>query len=298
MINKVIKKIWLWDYKELLSTILGCILFSLAINIFIVPNHLYNGGILGISQLLNSILQNLLDINLKINISGIINLVLNIPLFLMAYKMISKTFFRRTLLCIIIETILLTIIPSPVKPLIEDTLTNVIIGGMLAGYGLGILLTNGTCGGGTDIIGMELSMNHQDISVGKINRMINVIIYIISGILYGLPTMIYSIIYTTISSLTTDHNHKQNIISYVLIFTKNDPHNIIKYIKEELNRDATYWEGYGGYDKTKSFIIYSALSKYEMQTLEKYLNKNNKDAFIIKSDGINIRGNFKKNLTN
>lgn len=109
--------------------------------------------------------------------------------------------------------------------------------------------------------------------------------------------MIYSIIYTVISSIVVDNTHEQNICSYVMIFTKDKTKTIIRFIKEEIRRDATYWEATGGYNHGKVNVIYSALSKYEMQRLERHLKELDKNAFMIKSEGIGIEGNFKKSLT-
>ena len=296
-VKNKIKSFYKWSRKDLINAILGCFIFAFAVNIFIVPNSLFNGGILGIAQLIRSFIQTMFDIKYSFDPAGIISFLINIPLFVMAYKLISKTFFRRTLVCVIFQTIFLTIIPVPKEAIIDDILTGVLIGGILAGIGGGMTLSASGSGGGTDIIGMIVSMKSKDFSVGKISRTINIIIYIICGILYGLPPMIYSIIYAVIMSLVVDQTHKQNICSYVMIFTKNKPDKIIKFIQDELIRDTTYWEAYGGYKKSKTYITYSAMSKYEMQRLERHLNELSKDAFMIKSEGIGIDGNFKKNLT-
>lgn len=285
-----------WNLKEFAKAFAGCFIFAFAINVFIVPNSLYNGGILGISQLMRSILENIINMKFPFDISGIINFTINIPLFVIAYKLISKTFFRRTLICVILQTLFLTIIPSPETAIVKDILACVLIGGIVAGVGSGITLSASGSGGGTDIIGIVISMNNQKTSVGKIGGTINILIYIVCGILYGLPTMIYSIIYAVIASLVIDQTHEQNICSYVMIFTKKKPDTIISFIKEELNRDTTYWEGYGGYDKSRTYISYCALSKYEMQRLERHLHELDQNAFMIKSQGIEINGNFKKNL--
>ena len=82
-----------------------------------------------------------------------------------------------------------------------------------------------------------------------------------------------------------------------MIFTKDKTKTIIRFIKEEIKRDATYWEATGGYNHGKVNVIYSALSKYEMQRLERHLKELDKNAFMIKSEGIGIEGNFKKSLT-
>lgn len=283
-----------WNMKELFSAILGCFIFSFAVNIFIVPNSLYNGGILGIAQLIRSLLSNY--ISFSFDIAGIISFLINIPLLILAYKFISKTFFRRTVVCMIFQTIFLSIIPIPKSGVVEDILTSVLIGGILAGIGSGMTLSSSGSGGGTDIIGVFVSMRKKEFGVGQISRGINLIIYFICGILYGVPTMIYSIIYAVIAGLLVDHTHKQNICSYAIVFTKNKPNKIIDFVRKELDRDVTYWEGYGGYDKSKTYVSYSAMSKYEMQRLVRHLPELASDAFLVSGEGIGIDGNFKKNL--
>ena len=295
--NELLDKLFKWDIKDLIKAIIGCFLFAFAVNIFLVPNSLYNGGILGIAQLIRSLFINVLHIKTSFDVSGIINLLLNLPLFVLAYKFISKTFFRRSLVCVIFQTIFLTIIPTPDKAIVNDLLTCVLIGGIIAGYGSGMTLSASGSGGGTDIIGILISMRNRNLSVGKIGGAINIVIYAICGLLYGLPTMIYSIIYTVIASIVVDNTHEQNICTYVMIFTKDKTKTIINFIKEELQRDATYWDAVGGYNHEKVNIIYSALSKYEMQRLERHLKELDKNAFMIKSEGIGIEGNFKKSLT-
>ena len=297
-LNDFLFKTFKWNVRDLVKAITGCLLYAIAINLFIVPNSLYNGGILGISQLLRTIITTTFDLNLKFDIAGLINFMINIPLFFVAYKFISKTFFSRTVVCVVCSTLFLTLIPIPEKALISDLLTNVLIGGILCGLGSGRILSSHGSGGGTDIIGIAISMKNRKFSVGKIGATINLFIYAICGLLYGVPTMIYSIIYAVIGSLVVDHTHEQNVVSYVMIFTKNFPETISEFIKNELNRDATIWEGTGAYDKSKTYVCYSALSKYEVQRLERNLKELDKNAFMIKNEGVGVDGNFQKHLVN
>ncbi len=297
LFNQKIHEFFKWKPKEFCSAVLGCFVFAFAVNVFIVPNSLYNGGILGISQLIRSMLETFFHIHFSFDIAGIINFLINIPLFIMAYKFISKTFYRRTIICVFFQTLFLTIIPVPTVKVVDEILTSVLIGGIMAGIGGGLVLSSSGSGGGTDIIGLIVSARNKDLSVGKIGRSINIFIYLVCGLLYGIPPMIYSIIYTVISSLVVDHTHKQNICSSVMIFTKDKPDKIVDFIRKELDRDTTYWEAYGGFDESKTYISYSAMSKYEMQRLERHLPELSSSSFLVKSDGIGIDGNFKKNLT-
>lgn len=286
-----------WNYKDFIKAMIGTFLFAFAINIFIVPNSLYNSGVLGISQLIRNLIVHLFDIETKIDISGIIYFLINVPLFILAYKEVSKTFFARTLICVAAQTIFLTLIPTLETPIVEELITSVLIGGILAGIGCGMMLSAGGSSGGTDIVGIVISSRNRRLSVGKLGLIINIFIFAICGILYGPQIMIYSIIYTVFLTLLVDNTHEQNICSTAIVFTKNEPTKILNYVKEELNRDGTYWEATGGYKSSKTYITYIVLSKYELQRLERHINELDNSAFLVKADGVGIDGNFKKVLT-
>ena len=292
--SDLIKKTFKWKWKDILQVVCGVFIASFAINTFIVPNHLYNGGVLGISQLIRSFLESM--IVLPFDVAGLIYFLINIPLLFMAYKLVSRTFFYRTIVVVVLHTLFLSLIPVVEIAIAHELLTSVLIGAILAGIGWGMVLSSGGSGGGTDIIGFYVSMRYQSLSVGRISRGINCVIYLICGLLYGIPTMVYSIIYSFISSIVVDHRHKQNICSSVMIFTKEKPDKVIQFIKKELHRDCTYWEATGGFDDSKTYISYSAMSKYEMQRLERHINELSSTAFLVKSEGIGIDGNFKKQL--
>lgn len=292
----ILKKVFKWDLKKFTMATLGEILFCIGMNLFIVPMGLYTGGILGISQLIRTFIINVLHIHFAFDIAGLINFVLNIPLFIIAYRKVSKTFFIRTVWCVVISTIFLSIIPIPTNPLVSEIITSTLVGGIIAGFGCGLALTASASGGGSEIIGIVLSLKNKNISVGKINLGINIIIYIISGICFGLEIMIYSIIYTFFTSLITDQTHSQNISSSAMIFTKEEPHKIIEFIEKELDRGSTFWEAQGGYDDSKTYITYVTLSKYELQRLERHLKTIDHHAFMVKTQNLGVVGNYQKYL--
>ena len=289
--NKI-KKALNWSINDLIRVIIGSFLFCFAINYFVVPNKLYTGGILGLSQLIRSITVDLFNIKMTFDFSGIIYYLINIPLFIISYKSISKHFFFRTLFAVTLQALLLSLLPS--KLLVEDTLTNVIVGGILGGIGVGILLSSGASTGGTDIIGLMLAKKDNHFSVGKLGLMVNIFIYLIAGVKYGIDIMIYSIIYSAVDNLMIDKLHEQNICSTAFIFCKENPKQINDFIKNELKRDFTYWDAKGGYDDSRTYIIYTALTKYELIKLERNMKKFNIETFMIKSEGIGIKGEFKK----
>lgn len=289
---KKIKELLNWDLKDVVKLFIGTLMFCLSINIFVVPNGLYSGGVLGLSQLIRSIVIDVFNLNISFDFSGILYYLINIPLFVLAYKNLSKQFLFRTVLVITVQTLMLSVIPT--SAIVNDTLTNVLVGGLLGGAGLGIILSCGASTGGSDIIGLVMAKKNNELSVGKLGLILNVFIFSITGIIYGLETMIYSIVYSFVDSLTLDKMHEQNICSTAFIFCKKNPKEINNFIKNDLGRDFTYWDAKGGYDDSRTYIIYTALTKYELIKLERKIKECDFNAFMVKSDGIGIKGEFEK----
>ena len=283
-----------WGWFKFSKCILGLFISSLAINLFIVPNNLYTGGILGLSQLIRTTLNSMFHLNFNFDISSIIYYMINIPLFLMAYKSISKTFFIRTLFAVTINSLFLMIIPIPKEPLMHDLLANVLIGGIIGGIGIGMVLSTGSSTGGIDIIGIDLSKKNKKFTVGNISLLFNIIVYSICGFKYGIEIMIYSIICAIFETIMIDKNHTQNICSDAFVFTKENPEKLIKFINYELKRGATYWEAIGGYTNTKTYIVYAVLSKYERMRLGRHMKEFDKNAFMVGDEGLEIKGSFDK----
>ena len=289
---KKIISLFNWKLEDVVKVLIGSLLFCYSVNVFIVPNNLYTGGVLGIAQLIRSVFIDVLKFNITYDFSGILYYLINVPLFFIAYKYISKTFVARTIFAVTVQSLLLSIIPT--KPLLDDMIVNILVGGILGGAGIGIVLSSGGSTGGSDIIGLAIAKKHNDLSVGKLGIILNVVIYSITGLMYGVEIMIYSIIYCVFESITIDRMHDQNICSTAFIFCKKNPKKINEFIKKDLNRDFTYWDAKGGYDDSRSYIIYTALTKYELLRLERYMKTYDDHAFMVKSEGVGIKGEFEK----
>ena len=294
--NHKISKLFDWGWFKFLKCTFGIFICSLAVNLFVVPNNLYTGGTLGLSQLIRTGINSTIELNLNFDISSIIYYLINVPLFLIAYKRISKTFFIRTLFAVSINSLFLMVIPIPSKPLINDMLCNTLIGGILGGIGIGMALSTGSSTGGTDIIGVALSKRNNNVTVGNISLLFNLIVYSICGLNYGIEIMIYSIIYAIFETIMIDKTHMQNICSEVFVFTKEHPKKMIEFINIELKRGATFWEAIGGYTETKTYIIYTVLNKYERMRLERHMKEFDENAFMVGNDGVEIKGSFEKYL--
>ena len=284
------------EMDEYAKMMIGCLLFCISVNLFVLPSGLYTGGIYGFAQIIRALLlrYSSLAIPTDFDISGIINYILNIPLFYIAYRYISKKFFLRTILCLSVQTILLSVIPIPKSPIFSDTLLNVMIGGLIAGYGLGLMLRARGCSGGIDILGIYFLKNNIPLTVGKISIIVNAVVYLICAFLFNLDIACYSVIYAAIISYTMDKTHYQSINMLCFVITKNE--NLHYHLTRELGRGVTYWKGKGAFLEQDKRINVVIISKHEVKELKRVVNSIDPDAFVFMSEGITVEGYYLKKL--
>ncbi len=272
--------------------IAGTLLFSITINMCMVPLNLFIGGVMGIAQLVRSFLVEGLHIEPDFDIAGIVNMLLNLPLFMIAFKGISRHFFALTVVSVVTQMVALTIIP--IMPIVSDTITSVVIAGLVGGYGVGLCLRYGGSAGGMDILGFYLTMKSKNFSIGKLTIFVNAIIYSICALKFDLTTAIYSVIYIVIFGIVVDKVHSQNIVMSAMIFTKNK--DVKKEIMAQLHRGVTYWHGLGAYTETEQDILMTVISKYEVNQLKELVHSLDERAFIIISEGMQVSGNYERRL--
>lgn len=283
-------------WKNFLLAALGCLMFAVGVNFFITPHGLYNGGIVGISQLVRDFFVNVLKIKYLANydMAGILYFVLNIPLLYIAYKFLGKAFFYRTLIMTVIFTLVMSLVPIPETMILQDKLTSILVGGMLTGAGMGLVLVGGYCAGGQDILGLYYTKTRANLSVGKIGLLINAFVFGIMAIIYNFEIVVYSLIFTAIQNLTVDKMHAQNINVSLMIFTKK--RGVANAIMESIGRGVTSWDGEGSYTREDTRIHYTVVNKYELNQVIRNIKEVDDKAFIIVEEGNYIVGNFEKRL--
>ncbi len=281
---------------RIITGVVGIFLMSVGINLFIVPVHLYSGGLMGLSQVVRTLLTDYCHLSFPFDIAGLLNLVLNLPLFWLAWRNFGRPFVVRTIICTVASSFFLSIIPIPTAPILNDMLTNCLVGGLLVGFASGIVLTSGCSSGGTDIIGLYMSKKKSNFSVGRFSLIFNVILYAVCLFLFNIPTAIYSVICNVFSNFMVDRSHQQNVVMEVLIFTKDKRPELPRYIIEKLERGVTFWEGHGGYTGDDLRVLCVCLSKFEIDALQHAVREIDPNAFFIVKKAVRIGGNFTRHL--
>lgn len=292
MLNKALHTTWL----RTVTLLFGAALAAFTVNVFIVPQGLYNGGLLGLCQVIRTVLDTKLGIRVAdVDLAGTLYLIANIPLLLLAWRSMGRIFVFKLILCTVVQSVLMTVIPVPDHPIIEDMLTTCLIGGILNGLALGLILTCGGSSGGMDILWLYLSKK-RGVTVGKMGILFNVCLYLLCLVLFDAKTVIYTAIFSVLTSVFIDRMHQQNITSQALIMTKSQGPEIPDAIMKALGRGVTYWEGRGAYTGDDVRVLCVTLSKFEIETLQEAVCAVDPRAFITVQEGVHTIGNFKRHL--
>lgn len=282
-------------FERFLLCMVGGAIYAVGVNLFIVPFNLYSGGIVGISQLIRTLLADYIHLQFgSKDVAGIIFYVLNIPILIYAFPRLDKLFFLKTLVAVTTLTLAMSFIPT--TKIVDDCLASTIVGAFISGAGIGLVLRMSASTGGMDIVGMLISKSHGNVSVGQVNLVVNLGIYAVCLFLFDVQTVVYSVIFAVVHAFAIDKFHSQNINVEVKIITKTDPSLIEKDVFTKIVRGVTELRSVGAYTHEEEHILYIIISKYEVHQLRQIVRRHDKNAFIIVNEGVWVEGHFLKKL--
>jgi len=282
---------------RLMAAIAGELIVALALNLFVTPLGFYTGGAMGLCQLVWTLLQNRFALTSgPYDAAGILYFLINIPILLYACRQLGRRTILKTIICTLAFSLFYSLIPAPAAPIMADPLTACLLGGILTGVGCGIVLTCGCSSGGLDVIGLCLSKRGSGFSVGRFSLTFNLFLYAACLVLFRPETAIYSMIYNCFSSIMLDRMHQQNINVQALIFTREDPAQLCRFVMDRLGRSVTRWEGTGAYTGCGVHILCVCLSRYEIDELLHTVRTMDPSAFFTVQRGVRVYGNFLRRL--
>jgi uncharacterized membrane-anchored protein YitT (DUF2179 family) len=269
--------------RTMLITV-GAALMAVGLEIFLVPNHVIDGGIVGISIMLSYLTGWKL---------GVFIFLLNIPFFYIGYKQIGKTFALSTLYGIIILSIGTTLL-HPVPAFTQDILLATVFGGIVLGIGVGIVIRYGGSLDGTEILAILINKK-LPFSVGEIIMFFNLFILGSAGFVFSWDRAMYSLIayfvaYKTIDITVTGLDESKS----VWIISDNAKE-IGEAIMNRLGRGVTYINGEGAYSGDHKKVIFCVINRLEEAKLKEIVTENDENAFLAVADIAEVRGGrFKK----
>lgn len=280
----VLKKLQYSPKEFLIDTlvfILASTAFSVGINCFLANNNILNGGITGIATMLNYLF------NFPIGM-GIF--LMNVPLLLIAFKKLGVMFVFRTFWVIAISSVIIDL--GAFLPVYKnDLLLSSIFGGVLSGISLGIIFLRNATTGGVDIIAKLIKLRHPHITLGKSIFILDAVVIITGGIIYGnLESMLYAAITVFVSAQALDYiiYGISRGATIMIISEKSD--DIRHLIINDLHRGVTVLKGQGGYSGTEKNILLCACFDNQTQKLIKKIKSADENAFFIVTQSKQILG--------
>ena len=282
------------NLKYLTNVVLGPLIYSIGFNVFILPCDLYNGGFLGIVQILLYLVEEVLRLPLEEgDYNGILYFILNLPLMYFAAKQFGKDFILRSAICITAYSLALTWVPIPEQSLLPDKITACIAGGVFCGIGCGLTLMSKGSGGGEGILGLLLMQKYKNLSIGTVFNLLNILVFVFCAVIYDLAVAVYSIFFNVITSTILDKVYLPNITVAMFIVTKKE--NVAQMVFDTVQRGVTKLQGIGAYSGEQAEILLTVVSKAEARLLRKTLLEYDENIFIIEETA-GITGNFEKRL--
>ena len=269
---------WVVTVLSYMFITIGILLASLALEIFLIPNRIIDGGITGISIILSF----LTNINLSIFI-----IVINIPFLLLGFKHLGKNFLIRTTFAMIIFSFLLEQFKQ-VDVVTNDVLLATVFGGILLGIGVGFVIRYGACLDGVETIAILINKK-TSFSVGQVILLVNLVIYMVAGIVFGWDRALYSIMtyFITYKIIDIVSEGLEQAKSALIITNHGDE--IANSIYKKLGRTVTFIEG-EGLISGKKVVLYVVVTRIELRELKKIIEDDDVSAFMTITDVSEIVG--------
>ena len=269
--------------KRIPQFIIGCLIVSLAYNIFIVPNNIVPGGVAGIAIILNNLFN--IDYSLVI-------LFFNILLVIISFILLGGENTRATILGSLLFPLFVRL-TEHINIWIGIDTTNILLsticGGLLFGFGAGLIFKAGFTTGGTDIVNQIIS-KYLKISIGKSMLLSDGLIVLLSVFFFGITHMMYSILILYIISTISDKIILgiSNCKAFFIITEKDEE--VKEYIIETLGHGVTVFKAKGGKNIKNENVLMVVLSTWDYYKLKEGIKTIDKEAFYIIMDTYEVFG--------
>ncbi len=266
---------------------IGAIIAAATLELVLIPNKMIDGGINGISIILDTIFGGAL---------GLYVILINLPFVLFGAKKLGGKFLFKTAYGMILFSILLEVF-GHFDPLIDDTLLATVYGGIALGIGVGLIIKEGGCLDGTETVAIIMSRKNN-MSVGQIVFVMNIFIYGAAIFVFGADRALYSLLTYFVTYKVIDMvSEGMNSVKAALIIT-DDADEIATNIMGKLGRTVTTMEGMGFVSKNNMTILYTVITKYELSMLKDILNEADASSFVTISDVSEVIGKHIKKIPN
>lgn len=277
---KTKKEIILEYIQKAFFLVVGAFIVAVALELFLLPNKIIDGGVIGISMMVSHITKGNL---------GAIIFAINFPFVILAYKTLGRKFVFNTFFAITMLSIATNVVLR-FDHVTDDLLLATIFGGILLGLGVGLILRNNASLDGTEMVSLRLSKKLKVVSVGELLMGMNLFVYAGAGLLFGWDRALYSVLTYYVASKVIDTVieglDKAKSVRIVSEFSREIGDSIMK----ELDISVTYMKTLGGYSRQEKILTYCIVNKFDMAKLKEVVHNVDPNAFIVTEDVHEVEG--------
>lgn len=269
--------------KRLINFIIGSFMIAISYNLFLAPNNLVAGGVSGFAIILKG-LFNFDDF--------IVILISNVILLILSYFLLGKEKTRASVLGSLVFPLLVKLTAN-VGQIIEidnsQLLISAVFGGILYGFGIGMIFKAGFTSGGTDILN-QICNKYFKMSIGKSMICVDGSITLASAFVFGTHKLMYAIIVLYIISIMSDRVILGISDSKAFYIITDEEKAVKDYILKYLNHGVTVFNAKGGYAKEKQNVLMCVLPTKDYYRLKEGIMEIDKDAFFVVTDAYEVFG--------
>lgn len=270
-------------------TLLGSFLAAFAIDVFLIPNRLIDGGIVGIAMIFGNIFGK--------NLIPYFVILFNLPFLLLAYRAIGKTFVLHMVIANLLFSGSLAMIQTfwPIAFTGGDSLEVVVIGGAILGIGIGLVIRYGGCLDGTEILGIIIN-KRTGFTVGQVVLVCNVFVFGMAGIVFQdwhppiLSLITYIVVIKIMDAVIVGLDETKSVL---IISDKSKA--IADAIVHELGLGLTIMYGRGGFSGDEREILYVIAERLQLAELKDIIYREDPSAFIAIENLHEVANGNKKN---
>ena len=282
MLRRIWKNSIFRTILEFIGIAAGAVIAAFAIEEFLVPCTILDGGVVGIGIMVSSLT--------KIPL-GLLTVVLNVPFLLIGSRKMGKLFIAKSAFGMAVFSAFLQIF-GPMKDVTDEYLLAVCFGGVLLGAGVGLVIRCGGCLDGTETVAIMLNKRFK-LPVGRIVLAFNIVIFVVAGFLFGFDRAMYSLLTYFITSKVLDIIENGIDQAKAAMIITEDAKEISEQIYKRLGRTVTLMEG-EGLVSGKKIVLYCVLTRFEIHELREIIDQVDSSAFIAISDVSEIIGTHMK----
>lgn len=275
------------SFRKILFILVGCFFYAAGIGLFLDPNMLAPGGVVGISVILSHSLA---------GDTGTWYFLLNIPIIILGWWKFGGRFIINSFYAIALNSIFTNIF-SIFPAVTNNKLLAAVAGSLLVGSGLGLVLKTGATTGGMDIVIKILRRKYPSIKTSTFFVTIDLIIVVISGFVFrDFNLAMYAFITVALNGKVMEYILYGEDEANLIYIVAEQPEMMLQRILSEMDIGATILSGKGAYSNREKQIIMCVVKKRTTPVLQEIIREEDPTAFLIISSANEIYGEGYKNI--